>query len=115
MGKLILVLLLTAVTSFGQNVNVRTTNDRPNPGDTFYLEYSYPTKPKDMPKTLWSYVAVIRLDGSYYQNNLYCYVYKVQPYAQGTLRIPSFAIQSDGRQVISPNIELQVGKVLAGK
>lgn len=89
---------------------VRVSNDKPNPGETIYLEYTYPTKPKDMPKTLWSYKALITLDGKYFNNVGYSYVYKIVTFEAGILNIPSFFIQSEGRQVQSPNIKLTIGR-----
>ena len=111
MHRVLLVLFVTTLTAYGQSVVVRASNANPNPGDVIYLEYTYPTKPKDMPKTLWSYVASIRLVDRYQ----YSYIYEVRTFKAGKLFIPSFAVQSEGRQVHSPNVEIPVGKQNYGK
>lgn len=111
----ILVSLLLGNIVYSQSVGVRVSNARPQPGEVIYLEYTYPTKPKDMPKTLWSYVASIRLDGRYSYNYLYSYVYEIRTFKTGTLFIPSFTVQSEGRQIYSPNVEIPIGNVSAGK
>ena len=115
MGKLILVLFLTLGTSYAQSVGVRVSNGKPQPGETIYLEYTYPTKPKDMPKTFWSYMASIRLDGRYYYNGLHSYVYEIKTFQAGMLRIPAFYVQSEGRQVQAPNVEVPIGVQNVGK
>jgi hypothetical protein len=109
MGKIIFIILLTTALCLGQSVQVRVNNAHPQPGDIIYLEYTYPTKVKDMPKTIWSYFASIRLDGRYQSRYQYSYVYEVRTFRSGLLKIPSFAVQSEGRQVHSPNIEIPVG------
>lgn len=115
MGKIILILLLTITATLGQSVGVRVSNAKPNPGDTIYLEYTYPTKPKDMPKTIWSYLASICLDSKYKNGYLYSYVYEIRTFRPGLLTIPSFVVQSEGRQVHSPNVEIPVGVSYTGK
>lgn len=112
---LITALLITGAGAFGQSVGVRVSNARPQPGEVIYLEYTYPTKPKDMPKTIWSYVASIRLDGRYSYNYTYSYVYEIRTFKAGRLFIPSFNVQSEGRQIYSPNVEISIGNVSAGK
>lgn len=118
MGKVITVLailLIGAGVGSAQSVQVRVSNATPQPGEIIYLEYTYPTKPENMPKTIWSYKASIRLDGKYSYNYQYSYVYRVRTFEPGILKIYSFAVQSEGRQVYSPNIEIPVGKVSRGK
>jgi hypothetical protein len=118
MGKTITIIgivLLLGIRVYGQSVQVRVSNAKPQPGEIIYLEYTYPTKPKDMPKTIWSYVASICLDGRYSHNYLYSYVYEVRTFKPGLLKIPSFAVQSEGRQIHSPNIKIPVGNVSQGK
>jgi hypothetical protein len=110
MGKIILIFLAICSTGIGQNVQVRVNNARPNPGDIIYLEYTYPTRPTNVPKSLWSYMASIRLDGRYRNGYLYSYVYEIKTFQAGLLTIPSFAVQSEGRQVYSPKVEISVGK-----
>jgi len=94
-----------------QSVGVRVSNAKPQIGETIYLEYSYPTRTKDMPKSIWSYMATIRLVDRY----SYSYIYEIQTFRGGMLKIPSFAVQSEGRQVYSPNIEIPVGNISQGK
>lgn len=106
---------MMVVVTYGQSVQVRVSNVKPQPGEIIYLEYIYPTKPKDMPKTIWSYVATIRLDGRYAYNYLYSYVYEIRTFKSGLLKISSFTVQSEGRQVHSPNIEIPIGNVSRGK
>jgi hypothetical protein len=108
-------LILAAATSYSQSVQVRVNNATPQPGEIIYLEYTYPTKPKDMPKTIWSCMATIRLDGRYAYNYMYSYVYEIRTFKSGLLKIPSFFVQSEGRQVYSPNIEIPIGNVSQGK
>jgi hypothetical protein len=112
----ILVILLVWVgLGYAQNVQVRVSNARPKPGDIIYLEYTYPTRPTNVPKSLWSYMASIHLDGRYRNGYLYSYVYEIRAFQAGLLTIPSFAVQSEGRQVYSPNVEIPIGVKYTGK
>lgn len=111
MGKIITILLLTSALCVAQNVQVRISDGHPQPGDIVYLEFTYPTKPTNIPRSLISYLASIHLVDSYRNGYWYSYIYEVRTFQSGILKLEPFAVQSEGKQIYSPRLNIPIGSI----